>query len=226
VYTEDELLPISALQHLVFCERQAALIHIEGLWEENVLTIEGHDMHERVHDQEASMLGNIRTVRGLRIRSLRLGLIGMADIIEFHHVENSGENAVTLKDIPGWWRPLIVEYKHGKPKIDHSDEVQLCAQVMCLEEVLNVTIEESVFFYGRPRRRHSVILNAALRQETEQVAEKLHSLMAAGKTPSPIYGRKCRSCSLIELCLPKVAGSKGKVQKFLNKLEPETREKK
>lgn len=224
MYTEDELLPISALQHLVFCERQAALIHIEGLWEENVLTIAGKELHERAHSQETSTLGDIHTVRGLRIRSLKLGLIGVADIVEFHRIEVESERALVLQGLPGWWRPLIVEYKHGKPKIDHSDEVQLCAQTMCLEEALSVTIEEGSFFYGRPRRRHTVALSAALRQETEQVAKKLHSLMATGKNPAPVYGRKCRSCSLLELCLPKAVGSRGRVGRFLNKVIAETGE--
>ena len=232
MYTEDELLPISALQHLVFCERQAALIHIEGLWAENVLTVEGHEMHDRAHEQEASNLGDIHTVRGLRIRSLRLGLIGVADVVEFRRVSSETEGShltanssqVALQGLTGWWRPSIVEYKHGKPKIDHSDEVQLCAQAMCLEEALGVTIEESAFFYGRPRRRHTAILDSTLRQETEQVADKLHSLLAAGKTPAPLYSRKCRSCSLIELCLPKAVSSRGKVQRFLSKVIAETRE--
>ncbi len=152
MYTEDDLIPISALQHLVFCARQAALIHIEGLWEENVLTIEGEQLHERAHDQESETTGDTRTVRGLRIRSLRLGLIGVADVVEFRRTEAPGKGAV-LNGLPGLWQPYIIEYKHGKPKIDRSDEVQLCAQAMCLEEMLGVSIEESAFFYGKPRRR-------------------------------------------------------------------------
>lgn len=222
MYSEDELLPISALQHLVFCERQAALIHIEGLWEENVLTIEGHELHERVHEQKSDTEHDIYSVRGLRIRSLRLGLIGVTDVVEFRHLGTSSGNGVGLNGRPGLWQPSIVEYKRGKPKIDHSDEVQLCAQAMCLEETLGVSIEESAFFYGRPRQRHTVRFSPALRQETGQVAEKLHRLLASGKTPAPAYSRKCRSCSLIELCLPKVVGSRGKVQKFLNRVIAET----
>ena len=217
MYTEDELLPISALQHLVFCPRQAALIHIEGLWEENVLTIEGEQLHERAHEQERETFGDTRIVRGLRIRSLRLGLIGVADVVEFRHADRSGKGTV-LNDLPGRWQPYIIEYKHGKPKIDRSDEVQLCAQAMCLEEMLGVSIEESAFFYGKPRRRQAATLDGDIRKETEEVATRAHRLLQSGKTPAPEYSRKCRHCSLIDHCLPKTAGSQKKVQRYVTNL--------
>lgn len=217
MYTEDDLIPISALQHLVFCARQAALIHIEGLWEENVLTIEGEQLHERAHDQESETTGDTRTVRGLRIRSLRLGLIGVADVVEFRRTDALGKGAV-LNGVPGLWQPYIIEYKHGKPKIDRSDEVQLCAQAMCLEEMLGVSIEESAFFYGKPRRRQAAAIDADLRRETEEVADRAHQLLQSGKTPPPEYGQKCRQCSLIDRCLPKAAGSQKKVQRYVNGL--------
>ncbi len=217
-YSEDELIPISALQHMVFCERQAALIHIEGLWEENVLTVEGHQLHERAHEQEAETSGNIHTVRGLRIRSLNLGLIGMADVVEFRHTStDDSKMAIALKGLPSLWKPLIVEYKRGKPKIDRSDEVQVCAQALCLEEMLGVSIEQSAIFYGRPRRRHLVSLDTELRHETEEIATKTHSLILAGKTPAAIYSRKCRRCSLIDSCLPRSTGSRKKVQRYIEK---------
>ncbi len=217
MYTEDELISISALQHLVFCARQAALIYIEGLWEENVLTIEGEQLHERAHDQESEATGDTRTVRGLRIRSLRLGLIGVADVVEFRHTDVSGKGAV-LNGLPGLWQPYIIEYKHGKPKIGHSDEVQLCAQAMCLEEMLGVSIEESAFFYGKPRRREAATLDAGIRKETEEVAAKAHQLLQSGKTPAPEYGQKCRQCSLIDRCLPKTAGTQKKIHRYVTSL--------
>jgi len=217
MYSEDELLPISALQHLVFCERQEALIHIEGLWEENVLTVEGEQMHERVHGQEAGTAHNIHIVRGLRIRSLRLGLIGMADVVEFHRVNipAKGVNVPTLED--GFWKPYIIEYKHGKPKLDRSDEVQLCAQAMCLEEMLGASISESAFFYGKPRRRQVILLDTQLRSETEEVAGKAHQLLISGKTPPPSYSKKCHQCSLIDRCIPKTAGHDG-VSRYLKNI--------
>jgi CRISPR-associated exonuclease Cas4 len=217
MYTEDDLIPISALQHLVFCARQAALIHIEGLWEENVLTIEGEQLHERAHDQESETTGDTRTVRGLRIRSLRLGLIGVADVVEFRRTDAPSKGAV-LSGVPGIWQPYIIEYKHGKPKIDRSDEVQLCAQVICLEEMLGVSIEESAFFYGKPRRRQIAILDAEIRQETEKVAANAHLLLQSGKTPAPEYSQKCRRCSLIDRCLPRTAGATKKVHRYLTSL--------
>ena len=218
MYTEDELLPISALQHLVFCERQAALIHIEGLWEENVLTVEGEELHERAHGQETGTIGDTHTVRGLRVRSLRLGLIGVADVVEFRRVESADEGVEVPVIGDGLWQPYIIEYKRGKPKLDRSDEVQLCAQAMCLEEMLGASIRESAFFYGTPRRRQTASLDHALRHETEEVAERVHQLLLSGKTPAPAYGRKCRSCSLIDRCLPKTMDSPRKVARYLTKM--------
>jgi CRISPR-associated exonuclease Cas4 len=212
MYSQDDLLPISALQHMVFCERQAALIHIEGLWEENVLTVEGERMHERVHEQDAETLHDVRTVRGLRIRSLRLGLVGVADLVEFR-LNSSG---VALTGLTGLWMPSITEYKHGKPKIDRSDEVQLCAQAICIEEMLSVSIPESSFFYGKPRRRQVVSLDDSLHHETEEIAGRLHALIDSRKTPPPEYSRRCRQCSLVDLCLPKATGARNKVGKYLS----------
>lgn len=217
MYSQDNLIPISALQHLVFCERQAALIHIEGLWEENVLTVEGEQMHERVHGEESETAQDIRTVRGLRIRSLRLGLIGVTDVVEFHRTDVPGQG-VPLDGVDGLWQPYVIEYKHGKPKLDRSDEVQLCAQAMCLEEMLGVSIEESAFFYGKPRRRQAATLDADIRKETEEVVARAHTLLQSGKTPPPEYGQKCRHCSLIDRCLPKTAGSQKKVQRYVTSL--------
>ena len=138
MYTEDDLLPISGLQHLLFCERQCALIHLEQVWAENRLTVEGKNMHDRVHEREAESRPGIRIVRALRLRSLRLGLTGMADVVEFHL--DSGVRSQGL--------PFPVEYKRGKPKADYSDSVQLCAQAICLEEMLSCTIPAGALFYG------------------------------------------------------------------------------
>lgn len=218
MYSEDELLPISALQHMVFCERQAALIHIEGLWEENVLTIEGEELHEHAHGQDAGALGSIHIVRGLRVRSLRLGLIGMTDVVEFRRVESSYEDVTVPIIDHDLWQPYIIEYKRGKPKLDRSDEVQLCAQAICLEEMLGASIQESAFFYGTPRRRQTASLDNALRQETEEVAERVHRLLTSGKTPPPVYSRKCQNCSLIDRCLPKTMDSPRKVSRYLSKM--------
>lgn len=226
MFSQDDLLPISALQHLVFCERQAALIHIEGLWNENILTVEGRQLHEHVHEQGTATLHDVRTIRGLRIRSLRLGLVGVTDVVEFSRVPEEDDvicskqpcNTVALDGESGRWQPEIIEYKRGKPKIDRSDEVQLCAQALCLEEMLGVAIGESSFFYGQPRRRHRVILDDVLREETAQTAARLHGMIRSGKTPPAVYSRKCRSCSLVESCLPKIAEAHANVRKYIENM--------
>ena len=143
-YTEDDLLPLSGLQHLLFCERQCALIHIEQVWAENLLTTEGRIMHEKVDGPDRKSRGDIRIEYAMPLRSLRLGLIAKADVVEFHRTE--GNN----------WLPFPVEYKHGRPKKDNIDKVQLCAQAMCLEEMLDAEIPEGAIFYGKTRRRQDV----------------------------------------------------------------------
>lgn len=217
MFTEDDLIPISALQHMAFCERQMALIHIEGLWSENVLTVEGENMHERVHGQEAQTSDGVYSVRGLRVRSLRLGLIGMTDLVEFHKAP-AGVGVEMPLIGSGHWRPYIVEYKHGKPKIDRSDEVQLCAQAICLEEMLGVTITESAFFYGCPRRRQVASLDAALRTKTEEITSRVRVLLQSGITPAPVYTRRCRQCSLVDVCLPKTLVARHKVDRYLRRM--------
>ena len=216
MYTEDELLPISALQHVAFCERQWGLIHLEGVWEENRLTAEGRLLHERSDEPETEVRGDVRIARGLRLRSLRLGLVGKADVVEFHRVSSSSEG-VQLEGIPGLWTPFIVEYKRGRPKIGHEDEVQLCAQALCLEEMLGVSIPSAAFFYGEPRQRHKIALDDALRQETEALAGRLHELTATGNTPVVEYSQKCKSCSLVDSCLPKPTGGKRSTRRYLLK---------
>ncbi len=218
MYTEDDLLPISALQHLMFCPRQWGLIHLEQIWEENRLTVEGHHLHERAHDGANEVRGNLRIARGLALRSLRLGLTGKADVVEFHRTETDDtEYAIPLDDTDGFWKPLIVEYKRGKPKIGQEDKVQICAQALCLEEMLTITLVEGYIFYGKPRRRYEVLFDENLRQQTESLVMRLHEFAEAGKTPAAEYSKKCESCSLINACLPKTAGKKGNVEKYLAK---------
>jgi CRISPR-associated exonuclease Cas4 len=214
MFTEDDLLPISALQHLAFCQRQWALIHLEQQWSDNRLTAEGTLSHERAHDDDTEVRGDLRIARGLRLRSLRLGLVGQVDVVEFHKTtdQNTGTG---LQGVTGLWQPVIIEYKHGKPKIGHEDEVQLCAQSMCLEEMLAVSMSSASFFYGQPRRRYDVVLNEELRKETESLIALLHELTTSGKTPAPEYTSKCHSCSLENICLPKVARGRKSVNNYL-----------
>lgn len=223
-YPESELLPLSALQHLVFCARQCALIHLEQAWEENALTAEGRILHEKTDSAKAEWRGGVRIARSLRIRSLRLGLAGVADVVEFHPVEkdsgcgdDGAEEGVRLPGMRGRWRPFPVEYKRGKPKKDDSDRVQLCAQALCLEEMLGVSVPAGALFYGQTRRRLDVQFDEALRQRTAEVAAELQELLKGGVTPEAMYEAKCDRCSLMEICMPRVAGTPGQVDRFVTK---------
>jgi len=203
MFSEDDFIMLSALQHYIFCPRQCALIHVEQVWAENRLTAEGRIMHDKVHEEGSESRGSVRIERALALRSLRLGLSGMADVVEFHRQAN------------GSWLPFPVEYKRGKPKPDESDAVQLCAQAMCLEEMLNVRIEAGAIFYGKTRHRHDVKFDEALRSTTEEIAHKTHELIESGITPKAMYEKKCESCSLLELCLPKIVEKVRSVKKYL-----------
>ncbi len=210
LYNEDDLLMISALQHLLFCPRQCALIHIEQQWTENRYTAEGKIMHERVDEVGKESRGQIRTVFGLPLRSLRLGLSGRADAVEYHR--QGDDSALTP-----FWQPFPVEYKRGKPKKNDSDLVQLCAQAICLEEMLACSVPEGAMYYGKPRRRMTVIFDDTLRKETTDAARRLHELIESGRTPQARYEKKCDSCSLLSLCMPKVTGAHRSVQGYMTR---------
>lgn len=192
MYSEDNFLMLSALQHFLFCKRQCALIHIEQQWQENVFTVKGQNMHEKADTEKVQKNKNLRIEYGLRIRSFELGLIGKADVVEFHKKDNV-------------WLPFPVEYKLGKPKFDDCDRVQLCAQAICLEETLERTIDNGAIFYGRIRRRENIIFDDDLRNLTKETAIKFHAFFEAGNTPVSEYdSKKCFACSLNQICLPKL----------------------
>lgn len=207
---DEELVPISALTHYVYCPRRCALVHIEQIWTENRFTAEGRIMHEHVHEEGDESRGNVRIERGASLRSLRLGLIGKADVVEYH------------RQADGTWQAFPVEHKRGKPKIDHSDKIQLCAQAICLEEMLNASIPAGALFYGKTRRRLDVEFDEALRQETQNIAQKTHDLIDAGITPAPVYAKRCESCSLIAECMPKTIQKKRTVESYLKRMLDET----
>jgi CRISPR-associated exonuclease Cas4 len=209
-YTEEDLIPLSALQHIVFCERQCALIHIEQMWDENRLTAEGKILHERVHEAGEESRGKVRIERGVPLRSLKLGLIGKADVVEFHLLEGDK------------WQPYPVEHKRGKPKPDECDKVQLCAQALCLEEMLRVEVPSGAIFYGRTRHRLDVEFDQALRDETARTATQAQGLIRSCKTPKPVYTKKCKSCSLMNRCLPQVIEKKRSAKLFITDMLEET----
>jgi CRISPR-associated exonuclease Cas4 len=203
MYTEDHLLPISALQHLLFCERQCALIHLEGLWAENRLTVEGRHLHDKAHEGRSEKRPGVRITRGLMIRSFRLGLVGKSDVVEFH------------EDPAGPDRPFPVEYKRGRPKKHDADRVQLCAQALCLEEMLGTPVPAGALFYGRTRRRLDITLDEALRALTERTAEQLHDLIRGGRTPKVLREPKCDRCSLLDLCLPEATQARRSASRYM-----------
>lgn len=181
---DDDALPISGLQHLAFCPRQWALIHLEQVWVENVRTAEGRLLHERADLPGESRRASVRTVRGMWLRSERLHLTGRADIVEFRP------------------EPFPVEYKRGKSKPNDCDIVQLCAQALCLEEMLDTSIERGAIFYGNPRRRLEIDFTPKLRSRTEELAATMHRLYRSRVTPAATPGPYCRNCSLVDVCLP------------------------
>ena len=182
----DDPLPLSALQHQLFCPRQCALIHIERLWAENALTVEGRLLHERADTAHTAGRKGVTVARALPVYSRRHGLAGVADVVEFHGP-----------------RPYPVEYKRGRPKAHRADEVQLCAQALCLEEMCGHRVPEGALFYGQNRRRHRVAIDDGLRALTLETAAAARAMLRAGRTPPPVYERrKCASCSLVEDCQP------------------------
>jgi len=185
----EQFVHIAALQHLAYCPRQFALIHIEQVWEENRFTAEGRMLHDRVDSGVAEQRRNVRYERGVLLRSERLHLTGKIDLLE-----------IEQGDPP---RYFPVEYKRGKPKIEDWDQIQLCAQALCIEEMRGVHVDEGAIWYWEVRKRELVVLDSGLRETTVATIEEAHTLLASGKTPAPTEKkRRCRACSLIDLCEP------------------------
>ena len=217
----DNLVMISALQHFLFCQRQCALIHLEGAWVENRLTAEGKVLHEHVDNGGRETRKSIHLARSIRLFSQKLGITGVADMVEFHlaeseYLQDGRRQATPLKGLNGVWKPFPVEYKHGKPKTHRADDVQLCAQAICLEEMLNVEIPSGALFYGEPNHRTDVSFDTELRMLTEKTARGVHDLLDSGVTPEPTFGKWCMSCSLIDICTPKQLSSHRSVSLWLD----------
>ena len=205
IYSEEDFLQLSGLQHFRFCRRQWALIHIESQWAENYRTTDGAILHENAHNGDfRESRGDLLIVRDLRIFSPTLGVSGACDVLEFHR----SETGVPLKDRDGLWQPYPVEYKRGKPKEGTEDALQLCGQAMCLEEMLCCEVPCGALYYGEPRRRAEVIFTPELRQEVTSLLAEMHDLYRRGHTPKVKPTKACNACSLKELCLPKLMKNK------------------
>lgn len=201
MYAEEDYLMLSGIQHFAFCRRQWAIIHIEQQWSENYRTTAGELMHKKAHDEGSfEKRGDILIVRGLRISSRELGLSGQCDVVEFHQ----NENGVGLFGYEGKWNPVLVEYKHGIPKENNADELQLCAQAICLEEMFQIAIPDGYLYYGENRRRSHVELTDNLREEVGRLVKEMHDLFQRGHTPNVKPTKRCRACSLENLCVPKL----------------------
>lgn len=199
---DDDFLPISGLQHMAFCERQCALIHIEREWEENRLTAEGKTLHERVDEGYREFRKGMRQFSSVHVQSSRLGLHGRLDVLEVSKTADGPDN-VRFLGLDGEWEMFPVEFKRGKPKEHDSDQVQLCAQAMCLEEMTGVVIATGALFYGELRRRDEVTLGESLRDRVTQLAERFHRMMKERRFPAARWAKHCRACSLLSVCQPR-----------------------
>lgn len=201
IYKQADPVMVSALEHYSYCPRQCALIHLEHVWDENVYTMRGRDVHERVDEASSQVEAGIRVERALPIWSRRLNLVGKADAVEFHD-----------------GIPYPVEYKSGRHRRGHSEALQLCAQAVCLEEMLNVKIDKGALYWHGSRERKEIVLTDALKAQVREVSEAVHKMIAANRVPPPVNDERCRDCSLREACLPRVAGNSGKSRKVISEL--------
>lgn len=211
--TDVELLPLSALQHYAYCPRQFALIHLDQQWAENRFTAEGQILHQRVNEGESETRGDVHIARSLRLVCHELRVSGVADVVEFHRTTSAG---CRLRNRSGYWQPYPVEYKRGRSKADDWDRLQLCAQAMALEEMLEVSVPEGAVFYGRPRRRERVEIDDVLRDKARALSEQMHQCYTAGMLPPPEPGAKCTHCSLQETCSPNHAVASEYLKRMLD----------
>lgn len=201
---DDDSIPLSALQHHLYCPRQCALIHVEQLWEESRHTAEGRVLHEKADKPKIERRKGVRTVLAMPLAAPELGITGIADVVEFHQTAEEGERA------------FPVEYKRGRPKAHQADEVQLCAQALCLEFMLGQAVPAGALYYGQTRRRTDVPFDAPLRQLTLDTIAAVRAMLAAGLTPTARYDRRrCDACSLLDLCQPKLLGRTRSVNDWL-----------
>lgn len=214
-YEDDNLLLLSGIQHFAYCKRQWGLIHVEQQWVENLRTAEGKLLHQRVDDPYfTESRRHVKTVRSVPLLSRKLGLYGVADLIELYESvnENSDHNY------------SIVEYKRGKPKPENWDEVQLCAQAICLEEMLGITLAYGYLYYGETKRRHQVYFNKSLRVSVSRLAKEMHQLYEKGVTPKAEKHKRCKNCSMKDVCLPKVSRLGKRVEIYMSNLFDEMKE--
>lgn len=216
-YSDENLLMLSGIQHIAFCERQYALAYIEMQWAENISTIEGHHLHEQCDDPFAGeSRGDLLILRAVPLISRRLGLTGRADVVELYRTETEpADRTISVESKPGRWIAVPVEYKRGKPKPGECDEVQLCAQAYALEEANNIVITKGYLYYGETRHRYEVVFSEVLRKRTEDLASRMHKLFDAGITPRHQLAAYCKSCSLFNICIPGISKNAQSVSRYI-----------
>jgi CRISPR-associated exonuclease Cas4 len=214
MFSEDDLLPLSGLQHMAFCERRWALVQIEQIWEDNRFTAEGNLIHQKAHSGEIESRPGVLVRRTLPIHSFRLGLSGQADIVEFQPAA-SHQRGTALDGRRGLWQPYPIEYKRSRDKAgSHAYRIQLCAQALCLEEMLGTDVPEGAVYDATARRRQIVAMEAHLRAAVESAAKRMHDLFRSSCTPPPVFKKACKSCSLIERCFPERIGQKRPIEAY------------
>lgn len=217
-YGDEDLLMLSGIQHVTFCERQWALIHLEQQWEENRLTVEGNWMHQKVDDPHNMKRNkNTVTLRSVTLVSRKLGLYGLSDVVEMVAC-SSQKNSIRHPKYPGYWMLIPVEYKRGKLKSNRIDEVQLCAQAICLEEMYKISIEKGFLYYGETRHREEILFTEELRRFVEEKSRRMHLLYQQKILPECVYKAHCKSCSLFDICMPKLFTKTVKVNTYILQL--------
>ena len=213
MYQEEDYLMISGLEHFAFCRRQWALIHIEQQWAENTRTVDGAILHEKAHNPDLrEKRGELIITRGIKVFSANLGISGECDVLEFR----KSDKGISLHGYEGLWQPYPVEYKRGTPATGEGNTLQLCAQAMCLEEMLCCEIKEGALFYGEIRRRDTIQFTEELRQQVKDYLKEMHDYYKKGYTPKVKTGKACNACSLKEICVPKLTKAKS-VKTYLQK---------
>lgn len=221
-YSDDDMLMLSGIQHYMFCPRQWALIHLEQQWADNRLTTEGELLHSNVDNPSyRHRNGDIITLRSLQVSSKELGLYGVTDAVELLSAEDDSVS-VRIPAYDGAWTLYPVEYKHGKPKVELCDKVQLAAQVVCLEEMYGIHISEAALFYWEVRRREVVSIDEDLRNITFRLATEMHKLYALRQLPSAVKAAHCRNCSLADVCMPNLSKCNSVKNYLKNNLYEET----
>lgn len=213
---EEDFLMISGIQHFAFCKRQWALIHIEQQWAENVKTVEGQVLHKTVDDPyKNESRGDIFSVRAMPLVCKSLGLVGVADLVEFKRMDSFlKDESIKLKRKSGFWKPILIEYKNGRKKSTDCDEVQICAQVIALEEMFEIQINQAQIYYGQTQRRQDINISLELRKRVEVMVNEMHDLMITGSMPSAVWMKSCDNCSLINICNPRLYKKSTKVSSY------------